>query len=365
MPFRIVDRYLIWLYLSTLFALIGVISLVVLIFDAVELLRVAGNRNIDFSTIALMAVMKNPLHLQKIMGFITILASLISFSRLNRANEYLIFKACGLSIWRVLLPILCSAMLFGVIFTTVLNPFIAYFASSYQKMEASHLKGHANLLSVDKTGLWIRQVSKNGDESIIHALRISPQESTLHDVTFYYLDENGSFYKRYDTEKAILDDHYWSLSNVRTTSSTGVVSQHSKIELETNLTFAQIKESMAFPESISFWKLNSFISMAEESGFSVAKHKYHLFKLALMPIFLVAASMLGVAFAISNNRTANIIKEYFSCLIFGFILYFVSDVLYALAASGSLQVILAVIIPILFTAFFAIYLLIKKEEAKI
>lgn len=341
------------------------ISLVIFIFDAVELIRVSGNRSIDFSTLMLMAFLKNPLHLQKIIGFITILASLISFSRLSRANEYLILKACGLSVWRVLLPILCAAMVFGVVFTTMFNPFIAYFTSSYQKMEAAHLKGHASLLSVDKTGLWIRQIDGSGDESIIHALRISPEERTLHDVTIYYLDENGRFSKRYDATKAVLNDSHWDLDEVRSTNRTGTVSLHPQMRLETNLTFSQIQESMAFPESISFWKLNSFISMAEESGFSVLKHKYHLLKLMLMPLFLVAASLLGVAFAISNNRTTSIFRDYFYCLIFGFVLYFVSDVLYALAASGALQVVLAVSIPILLTTFFAIYLLIKKEEAKI
>lgn len=360
--YSIINRYIFLSFLKHLLTIIFLVTFILIVFDFIELARVSANKSISILKVFEMSVYKVPIHVQKIFGFLILISSVITYSKLNKGSELIVMKASGISIWQVAFPSIVAAFFVGCFFTAVLNPIASSWIKKYEKMEASYLKGHASLLSISKTGLWIKQQNEDNTETIIHALRIVSSSHELMDVTFYFRDENGAFLSRLDAESAKLSDGEWILKNVIESSEESLNVSYAERNVPTDLTFTQIQENMVMPETISFWKLSSFISVAENSGLSVIKHKLYLYKLFIAPMFFVAAVLLGMSFSISNARYKKMNVAYFICFATGFAIYFTSDILTALAASGAIDSIVASLVPtVVMTGVGAIILLHFEE----
>jgi len=351
-------------FFKQVITILFLVTFVLVIFDFIELARITASKNIAILKVLEMSIYKVPTHVQKVFGFLILIAAVVTYSKLNKNSELVIMKASGISIWQIAFPSIVGAFLIGIFFTAALNPIASSLTKKYLKMDAVHLKGNASLLSISKTGLWIKQQNPDGTESIIHALRIIPSSHELMDVTFYFRNPSGAFSSRVDAASAKLLHGEWLLNNVNENSEARLNFRSDELKVPTELTFEQIQENMLTPETVSFWKLKSFISVAENSGLSVIKHRLYLYKLLVAPLFFIAAVILGMSFCVSNARHKRMNIAYFSCFATGFAIYFLSDILTALAASGALDAIVASLVPTIIMIGVGSMILLHLEEIR-
>ncbi len=340
------------------------VAVVLFIFDFIELTRITTSKNVPMDKVFIMSLQKNPMHLQKVFGFLILIASMLTYIRLSKSSELVILKASGLSVYQYLISVVLCTLVVGVAYVSAVNPATSILTAKYMKNEASYLKGNPSLLAVSKTGLWVKQSNDNGEESIIHALRIGKEQRQLHEVTFYFLDSNKNFIKRLDADIAKFSDGIWQVYNARQTSEDFLNEDVGYVEIRTNITFEQIQESLISPESLSFWKLPNFISIAENSGLSAAKHKLYFYRLLISPIFFVAMILLGAAFFMMPSRLSKGNIMIISPLMIGFFIYFFSDLIFAFAASGEIPIWLGAISPTLLSLVISVLLLLHFEEIK-
>ena len=102
-PNSILGSYLfkqaIW---NFLFVLI-VISAVIMMFDMIDLLRrVSGRHDVSLGFLIEYVVAKLPETIDKVIPFVVMISTMITFWRLSKANEFVIIRAAGVSIWGVL-----------------------------------------------------------------------------------------------------------------------------------------------------------------------------------------------------------------------------------------------------------------------
>ncbi len=362
--FSILDKYLIRQYLFYLLIIVAIVASLLFIFDFIELTRITASKNVAIGKVLIMSAQKNPMHLQKVLGFLVLLASMLTYMRMSKNNEITIFKSIGLSVYQYLIPIISCALVLGILYALVLNPLTSGLISKYLKNEASHLKGSPSLLAISKTGLWIKQIDNNGVESIIHALRIGQNNKRLHEVTFYFIDENKSFVKRIDAEAAEFEVGEWKLINAQQTSENSLNEIVKDVIIPTNITFEQIQESLVPPESLSFWKLPTFIAIAENSGLSVTKHKLYFYRLMMSPIFFISMVILGAAFSMSPPRFGKGNSMLVLALLVGFLIYFFSDLIFAFAAAGDIPIWLGSAAPSLIALVIGILVILHFEEVK-
>lgn len=334
------------------------------VFDFIELTRITASKNVAISKILIMSAQKNPMHVQKVLGFLILLASMLTYMKLAKNSEITIFKTIGLSVYQYLVPTIICGLVLGVIYAGAINPLTSVLVSKYLKNEANHLKGNPSLLAISKTGLWVKQIDDNGVESIIHALRIGQSNRRLHEVTFYFLGEDKSFIKRVDADIAEFETGKWRLTDARSTSENAINVAVGDMEIPTNITFEQIQESLVPPESLSFWKLPTFISIAENSGLSVAKHKLYFYRLLISPIFFVAMMILGAAFSMAPPRFGRGNIMMVTALMIGFFIYFFSDLIFAFAASGDIPIWLGVLSPTMLSLLIGTLFILHFEEVK-
>lgn len=351
-------QFLFW-FLSMTVALVAVIML----FDTLELFRRASTRQQDvgFAIVMTMAALKMPMMIEKAIPFSALLGAMFAFFRLNRHHEFVVARAAGVSIWQFLAPPIALAILIGLVKIAVFNPFSSAMLLKYEILEAKYLKGQTSLASVANQGLWFRQPTGDG-HYILHARSISPRDVRLDKVIVFLMGENDRFIGRLDAPTATLENGFWRLDNPVLATPEAPPTRLEFRRLPTDLTPNNITDSFAPPETISFWALPGFIHVLENAGFSGLRHLLHWYSHLALPLTLAAVVILAATFSLRPVRRGGTTILIVSGIGTGFLLYFLSDVVYALGASSKIPAIMAAWSPAVVSMSLGIAILLHLED---
>jgi len=328
--------------LSFLAYFFGLLTLVFLL-DLLELMRRAASKpDVTFAIITQMGLLKLPHMGQLLFPFAVLFGCMTSFWRLTRSHELAVTRAAGISVWQFLLPVLILAFALGVFKVTIFNPLAAMTLARFQVMEASQLKGQKSILAISKNGLWLRQGTAEG-HAVVHAKNIIQQagQVELIDTNTFLYQGQDTFIGRVDAERAVLGDGFWRMENAWINTPESPPQHKDEYWLETDLTMSRIQDNFASPATMSFWKLPEFIKTLEDAGFSAVRHRLQLHSLLASPFLMCAMVLIAATFTLRHARRGATTFVIASGVLTGFVLYFFSDVVYALGLSESIPVTLA------------------------
>ena len=320
------------------------IMAVVFLLDTIELMRRSANKeNVPISLILEMAILKAPEIGQKIFPFSVLFGSMMVFTKMVKNQELIAAQSAGVSIWQFLLPALVVVTILGIVWIGVFNPIASVMVAKYESIENRVLRNN-NALSVSSGGLWIREKTKKG-HSVLHTRDISEDGGILSKVTIFLFAGEDSFYSRIDAQEAKLQPGYWELKNSTTISEDGIPSRKQFFKLPTQLTSSNIQDSFASPSTLSFWELPHFIEILEKAGFTAVRHRLHWHSLLASPLLLCAMVLIAATFSLRVGRRNGNLTWIITGLFFGFFLYFMTDLVFALGLSSRIPEVLAAWTP--------------------
>ncbi|MBT3306800.1 MAG: LPS export ABC transporter permease LptG [Alphaproteobacteria bacterium] len=334
-------------FLQTFLVLFGLFLMLIFLFDTVELLRrAAAKPDITFSLVVEMALLKLPHMGQQAFPFAILFGGMAAFWRLARTHELVITRAAGVSVWQFLLPVLGIAFLLGLIQIGVLNPLASTTITRYERIEAVNLKGQKSFLALSKNGLWLRQANADG-QSVVHSRFVlqTGKDVELRDVVVFNYKENDQFVGRLDAEKASLEDGFWHLTNAWVHTPEETHRLEKDFWLATDLTLNRIQDSFAPPETMSFWDLPGFIQTLEKAGFTAVRHRLYWHSLLASPLLMCAMVLIAATFTLRHARQGGGSYVIGGGVLTGFVLYFFSDIVFALGLSDSIPATLAAWTP--------------------
>jgi|TARA_A100001037_G_scaffold291621_1_gene305920 lipopolysaccharide export system permease protein len=340
----------------------GLVSIIT-IFDTLELFRRVSAREQELAVQAVisMALLKLPTMIEKAIPFSALLGAMFAFWRLNRHHEFVVARSAGVSIWQFLAPPITIAILVGLFKIAVFNPFSSAMLLKYEILEAKYIRGKSSLASLANQGLWFRQSTGDG-HYILHARNISPRHMRLDNVIVFLMEDNDKFVGRIDSANALLERGFWRLDDATITQPNRPPVKHDLRRLPTDLTPNNINDSFAPPETISFWALPSFIKVLEATGFSGVRHLLHWHSHLALPLMLASVVILAATFSLRPVRRGGAAVILALGIGTGFLLYFLSDVIYALGVSSKIPVVMSAWSPALITSFLAIAVLLHLED---
>ncbi|MBT5050570.1 MAG: LPS export ABC transporter permease LptG [Rhodospirillaceae bacterium] len=329
-------QFLIWWFS----VVVGITILIALIDTVENLRRTASSTDISLLGVLVMTAFKLPHLAQEAIPFTVLFGGMMAFWRLNRHNEFVVARSAGISAWEFLLPILLLSALIGIVKITVYSPFASAMMLRYEQLETKHDKGKSSLAAISGEGLWLRQNTNDG-HYILHAAAIDPAKMVIEKVIVFRFKANNRFSSRLDADRASLKDKTWLLGRARLTGPE-IPLQHLKtIQIPTDLTRENIQDSFARPETMSFWALPGFIEVLEKAGFSGLRHRIYWYSLIADPFLLCAMALLAAAFTLRPQRRGGATIVIAAGVATGFMIYFASDVVYALGLSARLPALLA------------------------
>ena len=359
-------------FLLAVLATIGVMLIIVGLMELLELVRRASDisRGVPFFMLLQMTALKLPTTAEKIYPFAIMIGAMIALSRLTRNSELVVTRAAGVSVWQFLLPGVVVAVVLGIIFVTIMNPIAAFTIGQFDRVEGKYITGKPSVLTISPSGLWLRQTEEQGitfhnrpvPEYIIYAVRMNQSSYALETVMVLLFDEHHQFIGRVDAPSARLEPGHWVMDNATLSAPDALPSEEAQFSMPTNLTLDQIQDSFSAPETFSFWQLPGFISVLEKAGFSALHHKLHFHSLMAMPLLLAGMLLLAAVFTLRPPRRGGTGMLIVIGLATGFILYFMTNIIYALGATGDLPIVLAAWAPSLIVMTIASAALLHLED---
>lgn len=359
--FGLLSRYVSRSFLSSFGGTLFCLFFILILFDFAELQRRAGSKDIDLLTKFIMVLLRSPYLLEQILPFLVFVAALFVFWRMNRANELLIFRSIGVSLWGLILPIGLTALMIGFIDLTVFNPLSSAMQKRYEKLEKRYLSKNKEEIKVTSTGIWLSE-RMGANQAIYRADKIDLKNLTLLNLNIIIRSAENKFIERIDAKTAQIRGNQLVLREGWETqvekSSQPFIEKTIKTTFNKNI-IEKMKVSRA---AFSFWELPSYISLLEISGLHNLKYKMNWYSMLASSFWLGAMILLAAAFSCRPHRQGKTVLILLTGLIVGFFLYFFKDIMFALGTTGGLPPVIAAWLPPLLTFMVGAVLVFSQED---
>jgi lipopolysaccharide export system permease protein len=322
------------------------IFVLLVLVDYIEMVRrTSGLVSASAITVAETSLFRVPQLLEKLMPFCVLIGAMTCYLALSRRLELVVARAAGVSAWQFIAPALASAIVLGILATTVYNPVSAGLSELSKRMEAELFGSAPGGGLQDAAGFWINQVNSEG-QAIINAVRSEQQGVRLTGLTVFRFDTGFVFKERIEAREATLEEGRWAFKSVRRYSLDGPPVDQDSFFLTTSLTPAQVRNSFSTPETVSFWQLPGYIRSSESSGFATAGYRLQYHKLIAQPFLLAAMVMLAASVSLRFFRFGGVQKMVLSGVGAGFLLYVLSKVTEDLSKAELMHPIASAWLPV-------------------
>ena len=159
-------------------------------------------------------------------------------------------------------------------------------------------------------------------------------------MIFIY-DNQDHYLGRLDAPKAVLEKGYWDIHDAWVNWDTKPPERLDNYQLKTTLTLDKIQESLAAPNTISFWELPAFIRALKAIGLPPARHQLEFQRLLSQPILLCAMVFFAAAFSLRMSRRGGVMGIIIAGVLLGSMIYTLNNVVTALGVNQNLPIVLA------------------------
>jgi lipopolysaccharide export system permease protein len=355
-------RYFGMRFLGAAASVFGGILLLVVLVDYVEMTRHASNAapNAPALAVAQVSFYRVPQVTERIIPFATLIGAMMCYLTLSRRLELVVARSAGVSAWQFIAPAVAAALLIGVAATTLYNPLSAAMREQSKKLEAE-VFGPRNAPQRSGGGFWVRQRDVDG-QAVINAASSRSQGSVLDGVTVLTFDAAGHFQERIEARGAELEPGFWRLRDAKVFNPATPPLEHAFYLLSTNLTLEQVRESFATPETLSFWELPHYITLAEQAGLAAAGYRLQYQLLLARPFLLAAMVLLAASVSLRFFRFGGVTRMILSGIIAGFLLYVLSKVTEDMSKAELMHPVAAAWLPVLAGGLTGFVVLLYQED---
>ena len=355
-------------FILTALAMLCALSMLVMLFDFIELLRRAAERtDVGLGLIVGIAFLRLPQYMLQILPFAVLIGGIIAFWRLTRSSELIVARAAGVSAWEFLAVPVAGAILLGVAASAGISPLSSTFFARAEALDNIYLRHSGGPVALSGGQLWLRQADRGLDPqgvAIIHGRQVALQGKVVavSELSVFRLDAADRLLLRVEAPRATLTHGFWQMSGARTITPDHLPVPVGEMRLATDLTARRVQESFQSPETLSVWALPGFIRLLEGAGFSSVRHRLHFQALLALPLLCGTMALVAAGFSMRQTRRGGVARMVGSGVAAGFALFTISKVAEEFGQSGALPPVLAAWAPAAAGLMFAVALLLHLED---
>ncbi len=338
---------------------IGMFVLVLMIDYIEQVRRTSVIANVAALDVVKLTLFRVPQFMERLVPICVLVGAMSCFLELSRRLELVVVRAAGVSAWQFVTPIGISALVLGVLATTIYNPLSARLQDRSRQIESEIFSQHFRAATT--AAFWINQTTAEG-QSIINAVNSAGQGTQLTGVSVFRFNPDGSFKERIEAQRAVLEAGRWRLSGTRRFALEGAPQNAETTFLSTNLSPSQVREGFATPDTVSFWQLSEYIASTSASGPAAAGYKLRYQKLIAQPFLLLAMVLLASAMSLRFFRFGGVQKMVLSGIGAGFLLYVLSKVTDDLSKADLMNPVAAAWLPVLVGSLSGFMALLYQED---
>lgn len=357
--------------LATLLMLVA-LTLLVSMFDFIELLRRAATRpDATLPLVASIAGLRMPFVGMQILPFALLLGGIMAFWQLARSSELIVARAAGVSAWGFLSGPVAVAVLFGTLAVAAISPLSSAMLARAERLDASFLRAGGGVTALAGGRLWLRQADRGlepGGVAVVSGrparlLTTDRAEFVLTDVSIWRLSPGDAALARIEAPRARLQPAAWLVEDAMVfTPGERLPRLVPALSLPTDLTPDRIEDSFASPDTLSFWALPGFIAVLEQAGFSALRHRLQFQSMLSTPVLAMAMALLAAGFSMRHSRRGGVGRMIGAGVAAGFALFVLDRITGEFGESGALPVVIAAWVPAATGLLAALALLVYQED---
>tara|TARA_A100001015_G_scaffold42607_1_gene46773 strand:- start:384 stop:1469 length:1086 start_codon:yes stop_codon:yes gene_type:complete len=358
---KILNNYLIFGYFKIVFNTILIfisLGIVLNLFEEIEFFK---NLNESLQLPIVLSLSFVPNLVIELLPFIIFISSMWFFSSIRSNTDLLSAKIFGFSNLKITLMTSVAAFAFGFLILFAINPITSALVKYYEETKAQYSKDVDHLISINKNGVWIKEIGASGS-NIISAKKLDNEK--LNSLSIYIFNDNNQMTNRIEANSADISSNPWIIEKAKIYNFTNndVIENEINYEFETTYTLEKINSLYKNLNTVSFLSLITEYEILNEMGYSKKILNEKINKFISLPFFLAIMVILAALFTIGSlKRDQNfyvIIVSIITCVI----VYYFKDLSLALGQTSRISITLSVWMPILAIALFTSIGIIQINE---
>jgi LPS export ABC transporter permease LptG/LPS export ABC transporter permease LptF len=311
---RILDAYVIREFLTMFFLVLAGFVMLMLVFTFFELVGDILRNHIPLATVGDYLLNLTPSMLYQIAPLAVLIAVLVTFGVLNRNSEIIAMKATGISLYRLVVPIVSiSAILAISLF--LFDEFYLPQANRRQEALRSTIKGRPPQTFLHPEQKWMFGQPRPGEPGrIFYYQFFDPDRDEFANLSIFEFDPSTfSLTRRVFAARVFwnLDTGSWIFQNGWDRDFNGATqTQYQEFK---NTTFAEIHEEPTYfkkeslqSQEMNFGQLKSYIGDLRQSGFDTMRLRVALWHKLAYPLIAIVMAILAIPFALSMGRRGSV-----------------------------------------------------------
>ena len=311
---RILDAYVVREFLNTFVLVLSGFVMLMLVFTFFEIMGDILRHHIRLYTVGDYLLNLTPSMIYQIAPLAVLIAVLVTFGVLNRNSEIIAMKATGISLYRLVVPIVSIAAILAVSLF-LFDEF--YLPQANRKQEALHnlIKGRPPQTVLHPEKNWIFGQPRAGEPArIFYYQYFDRDRNEFVNLSVFEFDASTfALSKRIYAARAVWDQEgdTWQFQKGWQREMKGAnVTDYKEFQ---QATFAEIHEDPGYftkeklqSQEMNFNQLDHYIGDLRQSGFDTMRLRVELWHKLAYPFVAVVMSMLAIPFALSMGRRGSL-----------------------------------------------------------
>ncbi len=311
---RILDKYVVREFFNIFFLVLAGFVVLILIFTVFDLLKDILSHNISWFTVGAYLINLTPSMIYQIAPLAALIAVLVTFGVLNRNSEIIAMKACGISLYRLVIPIVSIAAILSVSLFLFDQYYLPY-ANRKQEALRNIIKGKPAQTVLRPEQNWIFGQPHPGEpDRIFYYQFFDRNRNEFANLSLFEFDPTTfALSRRIFAARAVWDDGTgtWRFLNGWQRDIAGANVQEYRQFKQTS--FAEIHEDPDYfkkedrqAQEMNFGQLDHYIGDLRQSGFDTMRLRVELWHKLAYPLVAIIMAVLAIPFALSMGRRGSL-----------------------------------------------------------
>ncbi|MBW1615278.1 MAG: LPS export ABC transporter permease LptG [Deltaproteobacteria bacterium] len=328
----------------------GIIIVAVIgIYLAVDFFEKIDNfleKGVELNKAAIFFIFKIPFIISKITPIGILLSVIIAFSLMNKNNELMALKSCGISLYYIIKPVLFISAVFCLLLF-LFSEFIAPCATEksnliwFEEVNKNPMIT-ASTADSDKN-IWIK-----GEGTITRIKYYEPVSEEFYGLSISFFDNDFNLIRKLDAKKAKFKDKKWLLS--------GIMEQFPKIDdnqikiykekiVRLPFTPKDFLRVAKLPDEMSIFELFKYIKKVEKEGYDASKYATDFHAKIGFPFVCIIMTLIGIGLCLKRSGKDNTASNVSAGIGIAFLYWIFQSFCLTLGYGGMLHPIIAVWTP--------------------
>ena len=311
---RILDEYIVREFVAMFFLVLAGFVLLMIVFTFFDLVGDILRNRIPLPVVGDYLLNLTPSMLYQIAPLAVLIAALVVFGVLNRNSEIVAIKATGISLYRLVIPIVSIAVCLAV----ALFLFDQYYlpqANRRQEALRNVIKGRPPQTYLHPEQKWIFGQPRAGEPArIFYYQFFDPDQEEFANLSIFELEPSSfALTRRIFASRAVWDADAaaWRFENGWVRDVQGANVTQYRVFLKTS--FPEIHEPPDYfqkenlqSQEMNFGQLDRYIRDLRQSGFDTMRLRVALWHKLSYPLIAVVMAVLAIPFALSMGRRGSL-----------------------------------------------------------